>query len=84
MSNILTIPLDDDVKNSKTGVPCGGCQWMGVDPDFDERGVCSTCDRTRSQIIIQHGKAEISEKEKAERVNAVAYHLTSGLGIEYA
>jgi len=79
----LIIKLDDKVKNSETGVPCGGCQWMGVDPDFDENNVCSTCDRTRSQIIIAHGKAEISEKEKEERVHAAFHHMI-GEDIEYA
>ena len=71
------IKLDTLVKESKLGVPCGGCQWMGFDPPI-KNGACKTCGRTKEQIVSDHGKVELTTSEKEQRKDAGAIHMMGG------
>ena len=76
MSEIcIQIPLDELVKGSATGVPCGGCQWMGLDPEIGEDGKCTVCGRDRAEIERAHGKVELTDDEKRQRDGVAAAYM---------
>lgn len=44
---------------------CGACQGWGYNP-LIKNGKCTCCERTREQIIEDHGACELSAKELLE------------------
>jgi hypothetical protein len=76
--DIFPCEISDIVKKSKFGVPCGGCQWMGKNPDFDSAMTCKTCGRSEEEIINDHGVAYLTEEEKKERNDLAMHHMLGG------
>ena len=56
------VAIDDSVKNSETGVPCGGCHQRGYDPVISD-GRCEVCSRTPAEIAQAHGKCMLTDEE---------------------
>lgn len=76
------IEVDETVLSSEFKTPCGTCQIWGAYPPIKDNGKCEFCDRTESEIIRDHGKLKVSQREIEQREH-VSYCHVSGYAFVY-